>query len=309
MGIAISTGHRGFVLSLLFIALAPNISSARSLQLSNQVTDQEVGVIKHDLSNDLTLVDGLALRQLMGISDLSDGSLKQWLSDRVGYIIGEKENLKENLLALQENYQYQNAGIFPDFEKPTKDINHQKDSEPLKGKVAVVMSNVGMSFYYIGKSKEILVGYKFTSKQGSETTVAMTSPRVGIIQVGEGLFGILPNPKNPASIVNTWFRLSTFFHEAHHSDGNAKSLGFTHAVCPESKGRYAGFNACDRESNGPYAVEAFIVRQARVTCETKKTCDAGESEMLKKLELDAYSRIIDRKVIDPRPEGTMNQGS
>jgi hypothetical protein len=304
MGIANSSNLRGVVLSLTVLAFVPSSSQARQLLFSSTVTDKQVAQLRQDLSTNVSLPDEPKTEKVMGVGSLSDSDLKQWLADRVGYIVGESEKEDSNLVAIQK-YQYPDK-IFPDFEepanlpKPTPNPHSGGQSEPVP---TMVMANVGTSFYYIGKSKGVLVGYKFTSAQGQQV-VPMTSPRVGIIKVGEGLFGMLPYEEKPTSIVNVWFRLSTLFHEAHHSDGNKKSLGFPHAVCPTGH-PYYNYNACDREINGAYGVEAFLVNQVRKTCMANNTCDAKEAEILGLMVTDSVSRVLAKGLIDPTPEGTV----
>jgi hypothetical protein len=174
---------------------------------------------------------------------------------------------------------------------------------------------VGIAYYYMGKGAKNpeLLGYKFTSVRGN-ALLKITSPRVGIVKVGEGLFGITPYIENPASIANAWFRIATLFHEAHHSDGNGKSLGFSHAVCPEGH-KYFNYNACDRETNGPYAVGAILLKQARATCMAQYAanpnsgCNPKEAEVIANLMVDSVSRILPgTTMIDPRPEGLPSMG-
>jgi len=291
----------------MVLAIMPSSSQARSLVFSSQVPTQEVSQLRKDLSTTINLPSDANTLKVMNIGSLTDGALKQWLSDRVGYIIGEDEDINHNLVQLQQAFSYPN-NILPTIERPTRSPRTRPDpggggggSEP---KPTMVMANVGVSFYYLGKTKQVLAGYRLSANQ-TDQVIPMTSPRVGIIQVGEGLFGMVPYEANPNSMVNTWFRLSTLFHEAHHSDGNGKSLGFLHATCPQSQGPYAGYAACDSAINGAYGVEAYLLNQVRKACMANNSCNAGEAEMLGRMIADSLSRLIGKSFLDPRPEGTV----
>jgi hypothetical protein len=306
MGIANSSKLRGVVLSVLITTLTPLTSSARQIMFSSSVTAQQGAIITKDLGTDLSLPADATTQKVMGINDLSDQSLKQWLIDRVGFVIGETENDKDKLVqGAQLNYP--NAGIFPAFETPNRNTARPENAGERNGatkRVSTVMANVGTSYYYMGKDKGFVVEYKFTARSGQQGLIPVTSPRVGIIKVGSGLFGDVPYRQNPASIANTWFRISTLFHEAHHSDGNGTSLGMPHAVCPS--GIYANYNACDREGNGPYAVGAYLVKMARTKCMADGSCNAGEAEVMANMAADFHSRLLADNFIDPRPEGVVS---
>jgi hypothetical protein len=303
MGIAKSSNLRGIVLSITLLTGLSSLSQARSLQFSTGVTPKQIAQLNTDLSVKTTLPDEVNTERVMGISSLSDAALKQWLSQRIGYVVGEND--VEDVGGIQK-FKYPDK-IFPDFEMPKKGVptHHAGPRGPASvtesgDTPTVVMANIGTSYYYTGKYKDILVGYRFKSTAG-EQIVPVLSPRVGILKVGEGLFEV-PYPEKPNSIVNTWYRLITLYHEAHHSDGNGKSLGFPHAVCPEGH-EYYNYNACDREVNGAYGVEAFLLRQVMLNCVANKTCDASEAELLGRMVNDAASRLLARNFLDPRPEG------
>jgi hypothetical protein len=299
----VANSTRGIILTLLITTLA-STGLARQIQFSKEVPEEQTSALLKDLASDFSLENGADALRVMGIDSLSDQNLKEWLNDRVGYVIGENEDLDNKIVGIQ-TYRYENPNILPTLEKPEELPAPPEDPvtpEKPKRKVYTVMSNLGASLYYYGKTKSILVGYKFSSPIGEEV-VPITSPRTGLIRIGEGLFAIKPVKDNPNSIVNKWFRLETFFHEAHHSDGNGKSLGYLHAVCPKGH-RYYNYNACDRNDNGPYAVGAYLLKQVRVTCMKNKSCSAAEAEMLANLSTDNYSRLIGKTSWDPKPEGT-----
>jgi hypothetical protein len=102
---------------------------------------------------------------------------------------------------------------------------------------------------------------------------------VGILQVKKGLFekAIQIDPNDKTSRANSLQRLATYFHEARHSDGNRKTLGFTHTECPEGH-EYEGEPACDNLHNGSYAIEAFVLLELTKNC---RLCTTGQKEKLK----------------------------
>ena len=146
------------------------------------------------------------------------------------------------------------------------------------------ITKAGMFFHF-----NPLIGIKFRGVG----RVPITSPRTGIIQIGDGLFhdGFFREELPKDSVVRKVFRIQTFFHEARHSDGTGKSIGFLHALCPPGHA-YAGVNACDRNSNGPYTVGALMIEQLEKAC---PNCSTLEKETLQMLKLDGRSRIIPQK--------------
>jgi hypothetical protein len=163
------------------------------------------------------------------------------------------------------------------------------------------MLNVGAGIYNAGKSIQRL-GHLDVWGTGP---VYVTSPRAGLIQLGDpDLFG----ETSDISPAYSAFLLTVLFHEARHSDGNRKTAGFLHAICPD--GTYQGLAACDRNLNGPYSVEAALMKSFIANCDS---CQAGHVEKLKLILADTLSRIIKSTVVqgqtvmsdnwDDTPEG------
>ena len=153
----------------------------------------------------------------------------------------------------------------------------------------------------MGKENNVLVGYHFVSGKDDEV-VPVKSPYAGILRIGAGLFMITMRNPDLSAKSNSIFRVATLLHESHHSDGNAKSLGFPHAVCPKGH-PYYNYNACDRNGNGPYTAGAQFVKNARLNCVADGKCSAGEAEILAIVATDSFSRILDKKIVDAKPEG------
>jgi hypothetical protein len=159
--------------------------------------------------------------------------------------------------------------------------------------------NIGTSVYLEGKYDRVPVGINIPAVGN----IAVNSPRVGLIKLGEGYSRTLAqsyytNPEvfgsdpinNLDSEGNKIDRLSTLFHEARHSDGSGKHLGFVHANCPAGHD-LAGLPACDDSNNGPYAVGAMALKVLYIQC---STCSTLEKTRLKVSILDSFSRLLNR---------------
>ena len=227
------------------------------------------------------------LLQMMGIASFDSFTVRQWLEDRIEYIVPESVNVNQKLGILQKNYtNYENPGVFPPgFSRGQQSLNDSKGQ--------VIMSNLGAIVYLTAKDQGWLVGLH----ADGVGTVPFTSPRVGLLQVGSGLFLLPANLPNLVKI----FHLTTLIHESRHSDGNRTGTGFLHDKCPS--GDYAGELACDHNSNGPYEIEALATKEFLLSC---ASCSTRERQVLRLLYGDVSSReIIDATTTawDPTPEG------
>ena len=231
---------------------------------------------------------------LLGIEELNAVELEHWLQKRVSIIIDEKAFSprkifkQENILVHKENVTYPNADIIPYSLNNPEEETAQEDEglSPL-----VVMTNAGASIYLEGKKKKQLLKFKLPNGLFSTETIVVNSPRVGILQIGEGLFNRRFNINNnePDSISNSIHRLGVLFHEARHSDGHAESLAYVHALCPRGHD-LEGFYACDENSNGPYTVSAQVVSEMLKAC--GDLCTEREREILLLTVLDSQSRVL-----------------
>jgi hypothetical protein len=251
-----------------------------SFQYDNTIPQNQTDQLKADLAylstHDAPMADPQMLT-IMGIAKPTAVELSAWLAARAHYIVGENFDPDANGKIIQANYPFQNQNILPDILNPSPlamgDTN-----------VQTVMLNVGGGIYLESKLNDVLM---------SETIpgvgdVVVSSPRVGIVQIGEGLFTDAVNPaQNLDAKYVSISHLSTLFHEAHHSDGNGKSLGFLHATCPD--GVYAGRAACDNNLNGPYLVGALVGRAMTESC---ADCTEADKEVLRIQYLDSFSRQL-----------------
>jgi hypothetical protein len=232
----------------------------------------------------------LLTRQLLETPRISASQLKGWLSSRMKAVISEKTEIEKSVRIVSRAAFYQNGGIMPDIDAPvptpTPKAAPSDGSKKPAFKPMVVMSNMGTAIYMHGKQNAKLLGL-----QGSDGRVlAMRSPRDGLVQIGEGLFHerLRVNPERVDLPANRLARLSTYFHEARHSDGNGKSLGFAHAMCPVGHA-YQGYYACEKNLNGPYTIGAMVLKKLTEAC---ADCSAKEKTTLQMIQADSLSRVL-----------------
>jgi hypothetical protein len=155
--------------------------------------------------------------------------------------------------------------------------------------------NIGSALYRYGKNNSEVL----TLDVGGQT-IYVRSPRVGVIQIGEGLFSSWSvRGTSSDTLANSLIRLSVLFHEARHSDGNGDNVTFPHAMCPDWHD-YAGNYSCDSSSNGPYVVDSIMLKNLRSAC---VGCSNTEIQTFKAFQADAESRLLPGSTFkDVRPE-------
>lgn len=272
--------------------------------------------LKAKINRDLSIMKDFKFKKVvhpealsvMGINELNANTANLWLNQRVNYVIEEnalsvfKLLFKRVIFIEAEGVTFPNAGILP-YSMGTNYVE-RFDSEQLpnengatdEGQEAksgfTVMSNIGAALYLSGKQENQVYGLKVSRGfLRPSKKVIVTSPRSGVIQIGEGLFApeLTINRENENALANTIFRMGTFFHEARHSDGNAESLGFTHATCPDDHD-YAGAAACDENLNGPYTVGKVMLDEMTKAC--GNNCSEADKEILNLMIIDNASRIL-----------------
>ncbi len=301
-------------IALCLFALTGTLN-ASTIRLAKNIQPK----LRTKIQRDINLLDSFKFEsstnpktlKVMALNELNAQTASEWLNKRVNYIISENAFSKFNLLIQKVIYSersdidFPNALIIP-YSLNNKTVNNSKadDSEG-----STLMSNISTALYLRGKEERQIYGLKIPSGflRASEK-VAVTSPRAGIIQIGEGLFSpeLAVNQKNPDALANSIFRLGALFHEARHSDGNGLSLGFFHTICPEDHD-YAGQPACDENLNGPYTIGALMISEMSKACED--TCSEKDKQTLKILVVDNANRILTKthkgdlsQNWDPAPE-------
>lgn len=282
------------MLKVLPLLLASSVSFAGvpSLQTSSDVPQEHKALLQTDLQRlsgkSVNITDPNFARVMDMSGPVNGDTMLAWLSDRVHYVVSGSFDFKTSYYVEQKNYNYQNPGVIPDIPKLVKQPDSGKPDASGK-QVVTVMTNIGGGLYIAGKQSNILLGLNLPGIG----KVPLSSPRVGVLQVGQGLF-MVPKGENVQDIDNSLQRLATLFHEARHSDGNGKTLAMGHAICPEGHA-FAGYAACDFSLNGSYSVGA---QAGKVLTENCTECTAAQKESLRLNYVDSFSRVITEKKED-----------
>lgn len=276
---------------LQFVSLALFLSlgvTAREIQFSRDISFEYQQLIRGDLARLSALLQNPSaidqqLLQVMELDELSASSLELWLTERLGHIVADDFDPLREFIATT-SHTYQNAYIFPRFDEEVV--------TPLdpSATMLTVMANIGTAQYLIGKSQRQLYAFDFEAIDGQTKRIELTSPRVGVVKIGPGLFHpkLNFNSNDLSAEVNSIMRLATLFHEARHSDGNGETLGFFHAVCPTGHA-YQGRSACDKNLNGPYMLDALLIEKFMASCQS---CSAEELKFLSKHAADSRARVL-----------------
>jgi hypothetical protein len=227
----------------------------------------------------------------MGIpGNLSAQSLEGGLGERVQFIVSESVDFDKDTTRLPVSFAFENPGLLPELSSPKKISNLFTPGIPenalAQSGVSTVMQNLGAEIYMTAKASGSLLGLQVPGIG----VVPVTSPRTGVIQIGSGMFQLNPGVAglDSSSPALALFRLMVLFHEARHSDGNGRSVGFVHAFCPLGHD-YEGSASCDLALNGAYALGAKVIRNLAASC---PNCSTAERESLKLQALDSFSRLL-----------------
>jgi hypothetical protein len=166
-------------------------------------------------------------------------------------------------------------------------------------KAYTVALNVGAVLWFTALTVEPETLY-FNS---GDTQIPVTSSRVGIVQLGAGYTA----QQNGQEIFPPLVRLTTFVHEARHSDCTGgldqaslasieqgeqpvqHSCGHLHIQCPASVTNYAGLYACDAEAWGAYSIQAIYAATLINNC---TNCSNSERVLAQAIAADALMRVI-----------------
>lgn len=272
------------VLPLLLISSMALAAQEPLIKYSQDVSSEYQALINNDIQRLESWPLTEASSDFYKITDMkppitSGKDLLYWLSERVHLITGENFDLQKSLYTESSKYDFQLPGILPNLNARFSQTTGAK-------KISVVMANMGPVVYYLGKSKGLLFGVDL---QGIGK-VPISSPRVGLLQIGPGLFPTASSG-NLKDLDISMIRLFTLFHEARHSDGRGSDMGMMHMYCPGNH-TYAGYPACDFSLNGAYSVEGQI---AKLMTESCTSCTVAQKEKLRLSYLDSFSRVIKEK--------------
>ena len=293
---------KNLILLVLLLTLIYPATKASDIIISESIQPK----LSANIASDLNLIETIHFNEkanpltldVMGLETLTGQSAKSWLNERVSYIISEdalsfNNLILRNALFLQDSgVQYPHADVLPYSLNDQSQINiFEKPDGNNSEKSFTVMNNIGSAIYMGGKKSNEIYGMNISRGFKKTDKVIINSPRIGIIQIGKGLFAreLMVNNRNAKSFANSIFHLGVLFHEARHSDGNGKSLAFAHAICPAGHD-YAGQAACDENLNGPYMVGALMM--AEMTRASEGQCSLKEREMLKLVVVDSLMRVL-----------------
>ncbi len=279
--------------AFLMVGVLPLAASAFQVDAAVPADQKKVMLDDYSYLDQLQVLDegkDLEIRRLFESPRISARQLKQWLSNRMKVVISEKTNIDQSVRIVGRGAFYENGGIMPEIDAPVPTPTPKPTPADQAGKPAskpmVVMSNMGTAIYMYGKQNAKLLALQAS---GGEI-LAIRTPRAGLVQIGEGLFHerLRVNPERVDLPANRLARLSTYFHEARHSDGNGKSLGFAHAMCPVGHA-YQGYYACEKNLNGPYTTGAMVLKKLAEAC---ADCSAKEKTTLQMIQADSLSRVL-----------------
>ncbi|RYZ90991.1 MAG: hypothetical protein EOP04_02075 [Proteobacteria bacterium] len=276
---------------------------AELIQFSSSVKESEKKIILADLEYfdalgfELDEHRSIDLSKTLGNEIKSASALRLWLHQRLSYIVGlDLDNLSIGMVSSRQR---------KILWGPLK---------PYYGEASdnVLASNLSAEIYGFFKTQsEISSRFDYLKLKIDDEEIAVTTPRIGIMRIGPGFFdkNLLPSPI-ANSTANTIMRISVLFHEARHSDGNsaAKSSGMPHVVCPMTSNvasELRGTAACDRSSNGAYAVGAEVLKVLIAQCGTN--CSTKTTVILQAIYLDYLSRIIGRDVLSDQPDSEIRE--
>ncbi|MFM8268677.1 MAG: hypothetical protein ACKN9V_00680 [Pseudomonadota bacterium] len=263
-------------------------STKIGIVLDDSVPDEQRDLIDLDLSNlsQLNLSVGSSDLQVLGANSFTGSELIGWYKSRVNFMVGENFDYAEQASIIGT------LSYRPQIYANTLLLG---DDFLARNSLTTIMVNIGSALYRYGKQNSRIL----TLDVGGQT-IYIKSPRVGVIQIAEGLFTSWSVRNTaPDTLANSLIRLSVYFHEARHSDGNGENVTFPHAMCPDWHD-YGGNYSCDSSSNGPYVVDSVMLRNLRAAC---TNCSNTEIQTFKAFQADAESRLLPNSTYkDIRPE-------
>lgn len=275
-------------------------SSLSQIAFSTNVKRKHEKLITNDIKYLFLIQDKLKYsEETLKIFEYEDEkllSLSNWLEKRFSYIVGEEDFDKMSIEYVATSSLFPYFGTLPE-------ISNRNSIKPIKHS-QVIMKNIGTAYYYLGKSFGLLPQFNFKNSVFSSIKLNVYSPRIGMFQIGEGLFASKYKiSKDLDSVANSIARIGTYFHEARHTDGHAHHMGFFHDLCPKGHD-YEGLSACDKNLNGPYKIGSQVLKELLKNCD--KDCNNEEKELLRLRVLDSESRIIKFEVKNQTPFNNEN---
>ncbi len=245
---------------------------------STQFSTENIQLLKDDIDFAYLLPemrDSNNFKKLSEIKTIDGPNIHNWLLNRIRYFVPEQVDFEILFGLTGQSYKYRTSNVLSALDR-----NGTRRTE----KTTVLATNLGGAFYLYGRQNKTLGTATINGK-----TKPILSPRIGVVQLGDAYFEKenIPN-LDPKATINRFYRLSTLFHEARHSDGNGPSTGFLHVNCPKGHA-YEGERACDKLENGAYGLEARFDRMLSKNCHQ---CSVADIEILRVMALDNFSRLI-----------------
>jgi hypothetical protein len=284
------------------------LSSAHAMRYSTQITEANVDTIKDDLDYLKSFSNknktNIFFQNIFKIDTFDGAKLSTWLNERLSYIVAADYDPIRDM-----NYsiigKVEKSKLASPVSRNTIIGYEELYQAPDEDKAFVVMSNVGTSLYMIGLKYKYLLGTKLETYSMGVEGIVIDSPRVGIAKIGEGLFRkrfsaeqkIKYNlDEDTVKRISRGARITTYLHEARHSDGSGENLGMGHSKCP-TKHDYAGHYACEDSVNGPYGINAAVNFENYANC-IEESCTEIEQTYSEILLADSCSRIVQSDVTD-----------
>ena len=254
-------------------------------------------VLKADIDALLTFPLALAnhseLKEIIGSSTGSSQDAFNWLQKWVHFIYTEP---------------------FVDSERCY--LRSRKKEVQSEAKDGFLALNLGLSKYLFTSSLSYGLGVVFAHERGLYK-VDINTPAIGVVRLGERFFNSDYYSESPPAagvdpLAFRLFRISTLLHEAAHSRGQGKYLGFAHVLCPQEIPFVGGTQACDASRNGGNGVKAAFLEAVVKSCQHMRSkdseveplplCQSVESlKFLRKRASECRSRILSQEFWDETP--------
>ena len=292
----------------LLLMTAKESSASVRFTYSSGVSAEHQNLLEKDLRilSDLKFADDSGETQrLMALPELSAKEMEIWLARRARFIIDQNHPMTHNTLIELSPAKYEPAKkLGPGVSSQQKVVVQSAGGDSRTGGTklspvdqaqsragggpVIIMANMGTAFFASGREREKLLGFQM---QGGPM-LALKSPRIGLLQIGRGLFMPVDSKDSDADLANfihSVYRLGVLFHEARHGDGNGESLGMMHTPCPQGHD-FQGFPACDASTNGPYRIGALFTKAIQEACGTE--CSLKDKEAMTVMYADSMSRLL-----------------
>src|SRR5437016_3928769 len=94
---------------VVILSILCSSAFARQIQFASSVSNDQIQTLVGDFNLNLNITDDTnKLQKLMGLQNNDNNSLMTWLTERVGYVVGQSEDPKRQVAVLKDQYTYQN---------------------------------------------------------------------------------------------------------------------------------------------------------------------------------------------------------